>query len=126
MSAGQVLIALEKFSNFYSSLNTFQPLESLTTVNVLSTYPLSSYNDSWGWGLNLPSNFVPDDIDKFYIFFEGNSNIDGEIKGGILDFNNDSMNIEFETNYKNFILNEDSIFDELILSTLYENLSLVE
>jgi len=66
VSAGTPIVALEKFSNKYSLLNTEQPVE-YTTTNI---YTLSSYNQNWGWPLVLPDTFQFQDIEKYYLFFE--------------------------------------------------------
>lgn len=66
VSAGTPIVALEKFSNKYSLLNTEQPLE-YTASNI---FPLSSYNQDWGWPLVLPDTFQFQDIEKYYLFFE--------------------------------------------------------
>jgi hypothetical protein len=66
VSAGTPIVALEKFSNKYSLLNTEQPVEYTTNT----VYALSSYNQNWGWPLVLPDTFQFGDIEKYYLFFE--------------------------------------------------------
>ena len=74
------IVALEKFGNIYSVLNTQQPMSA--------TYPLSAYSSDWGWPLVLPLVFDFKDIDKYYIFFEYNPQYDNTVIGGIIDFTN--------------------------------------
>lgn len=53
-------IAKEKFNNFYTIID---PL----LIDGLSSYPLSSYDHSWGWGLSIPIN---SDLKDYYEFYE--------------------------------------------------------
>lgn len=53
-------IAKEKFNNFYTIID---PL----LIDGLSSYPLSSYEQSWGWGLSIPAN---GDLKDYYEFYE--------------------------------------------------------
>ena len=94
ISAGTPIVALEKFSNTYTLLNTTQPLEQIhilenavfyngvqityngspllytSTDNTTVSYFLSSYDENWGWPLVLPTPFDFSDIEKYYLFFE--------------------------------------------------------
>jgi hypothetical protein len=71
VTAGVPIVALEKFSNTYTLLNTWQPLSALeleASTDAIQ-YPLSAYNIYWGWPLILPSNIsqtysIVDDDDE--------------------------------------------------------------
>lgn len=71
-SAGSDIVAYEKFSQEYTIINTnILSSEYVNFVDpVEKTYPLSSYHPYWGWGLQLPDTFQPEDISKYYTFYE--------------------------------------------------------
>jgi hypothetical protein len=71
-SAGIDIVAYEKFSQEYSIINTnILSSEYVSFIDpVKKTYPLSSYHPYWGWGLQLPNAFQPEDISKYYTFYE--------------------------------------------------------
>jgi hypothetical protein len=89
ISAGQDLVALEKFSGNYTRMNTFQPISALSATS----YQLSSYSDTWGWPLVLPSPITYEDIEKYYTFFEYVSGYEGSIKDYSIDFANTGTTI---------------------------------
>jgi hypothetical protein len=117
VSAGVPIVALEKFSNNYNVLNTYQPVSAVGS----NTYKLSSYNSNFGWPLVLPNDFTFADMSKFYIFFEYNDVIDGSIKDSLIDFENVKTTIDpNSTNYQLF-----GIFENMFTDTLYQSLSLI-
>lgn len=142
VSAGIPIVALEKFSNEYFLLNTEQPVE-YTTTNV---YPLSSYDQNWGWPLVLPDTFQFQDIEKYYLFFNFIDKFDNTLydntiildntlydmlsteniildnnNNPILDENGDYILAEYDTpSYKNFTMGV------MLRDTLYQSLSLVK
>jgi hypothetical protein len=71
LTAGNNIVAYEKFSETYKILNT--NLLSSAYVKfidpVLKTYALSSYSENWGWGLALPDTYRVDQIENYYIFY---------------------------------------------------------
>jgi hypothetical protein len=93
ISAGIPIVALEKFSNEYTLLNTRQPIEETGT----DFYKLSGYNSDWGWGLVLPSEFEYKDMEKYYLFFEYVSGYENTV-------------------YDNTILDNSSIFYDMLFS----------
>jgi hypothetical protein len=103
ITAGIPIVALEKFSNTYTLLNTEQPVEYVGS----NAYPLSSYNNDWGWPLVLPSNFTFDQIDRYYIFFKYVDVVDGSIVGNTIIYD---PNVEKTLIEKNAILDENFDF----------------
>jgi hypothetical protein len=134
---GNHIVAYEKFSNQYTLLNTYQPLAlgtTLSTASILTEesidilteseleilsetiYHIIDYNESWGWPLILPSGFTQSDIPLFYDFYEYNNIYANNYIGGVLD-----MNItDVEPTQQSF----ESIYNTIILDTLYQSLSL--
>lgn len=142
ISAGTPIVALEKFSNRYSLLNTEQPVEYTTT----NFFPLSSYDQNWGWPLVLPDIFQFDDIEKYYLFFEfvdkfdntlyDNTIIQNNTLYGMLSTENiitDSNNEPILDENGDYILGEyvtpsykDFTIGIALRDTLYQSLSLVK
>jgi hypothetical protein len=142
VSAGTPIVALEKFSNKYSLLNTEQPVEYTTNT----VYTLSSYNQNWGWPLVLPDTFQFEDVEKYYLFFEyvdtfdntlydntiikdntlydmlsGENIIRDNDNDPILDENGNYIFSEYVTpSYKDFTMGI------VLRDTLYQSLSLVK
>jgi hypothetical protein len=117
VSAWSPIVALEKFSNNYSLLNTWQPVEYLS----LSTYKLSSYSPEWGWSLVLPSNFDFKDIDKYYLFFEFNPVYDNTVIGGIIDYTNSNTKLPAMSSSNSM----KQVFNHMFIETLYDALSVI-
>lgn len=114
------IVALEKFSNSYTLLNTYQPISAAGSHQ----YPLSTYTSDWGWPLVLPTPFNFEEIEKYYLFFEFNNVYDGTIMDGVIDFENPRTTIpETATTVD---LNEfNGIKEHMFLDTLYHNLSII-
>ena len=72
LTAGNDIVAYEKFSETYSVINT--NLLSSNYINFIDpvekTYPLSSYHPYWGWGLQLPDTYQATDVSKYYTFYQ--------------------------------------------------------
>ena len=138
------IVALEKFSNTYTVLNTY-PLnfiygEPLLTENLLELtnesgttlsvdvanpiYRLSAYSSDWGWPLVLPSEFDFADIEKYYLFFEYNEEYDHTSIGGIVDFNNPKTRISLSATNSQLFGNN-GVFENIFLDTMYQSLSLI-
>ena len=86
-------------------------------------YYIADYDVGWGWPLVLPTNFTQADIDTFYDFYEFTDVYAGNIVGGALDF--DQTTVDFDTPYATLYGNH-GIFENIILDTLYQSLSLIK
>jgi hypothetical protein len=123
VTAGKNIVALEKFSNNYSKLNTHIPLCASNISIVNNTYKLSSYNDTWGWPLVLPSNFDTENFDKYYDFFEYIETYDNTILDNTLIFNTPETTISKNESYTN-LYKKNGIFDQMIREKLITQLNL--
>jgi|TARA_R110002110_G_scaffold229884_1_gene445440 hypothetical protein len=119
VSSGTDIVALEKFSNTYTLLNSQQPLSATGA----SVFPLSGYSSDWGWPLVLPTTFDFIDIEKYYLFFDYNNVIDGNVIGGVIDFENPKTTID-STTALSALDSVNGIYDNMILDTLYQSLEL--
>ena len=74
LTAGNNIVAFEKFSEEYKVLNTNLNVASskLTYIDhpTNKTYALSGLNEYWGWGLALPDNFDVTLVPRYYSFYE--------------------------------------------------------
>lgn len=121
ISSDVPIVSLEKFSNTYSKINTYQPSISLSS----STYPLSSYSSDWGWGLVLPNNFNIVEMSKYYKFFSYVTDVDNTVVGGIVDYDNNKTTIDRGLT-SDELYNTSGILEHMILDTLYQSLSLIQ
>lgn len=117
-SAETDIVAFEKFSETFQRLTTSQPVSSVGG----HVYPLSSYNDDFGWGLVLPSDYTLDDIPKFYRFFEFNPEIDGTIINNTINFDFEDTNVTFDE-FKGLKTGPFDMFSVIMYDTLTEVLS---
>jgi hypothetical protein len=121
ITAGTDIVAYEKFSRIYKLLNTYQPLcaASPTTLQ----YKLSDYSSNWGWPLVLPQDTSLQSINTYYDFYEYNSQSADNIVGGVLDFTHTT--VPFDTPNSQLI-EQSGIYENIILDTLYQSLSLTK
>lgn len=142
VSAGIPIVALEKFSNSYTLLNTEQPTEYTSS----NQFPLSTYNQNWGWGLVLPDTYEYSDIEKYYLFFEYNNVYENTLYDNTIIIDNtmydmlssdnairDEDGFPILTEDGEFLLSEYDIPDYknftmniLLRDTLYQSLSLIK
>ena len=140
VTAGNDIIAYEKYSKTYLRLNTFQPLSALSGLNTgvgaknSNTYMLSDYSnqsfnaslsggDNWGWGLILPVEYTMDTVNIFYDFYSLSAVTDNSIFNGLIDYNNGLTTVSFNEPLSN-LEGEDNIFDINIRNSLFSSLSL--
>jgi hypothetical protein len=132
ISAGIPIVALEKFSNRYTLLNTYQPLSAnmlfqlydhlgnqvfdhlgneILLLNPISNsyYMLSSYNTDWGWNLVLPNNFTYQDFPKYYEFYEYVPTEEGNVIGN-------TVTQESQNNFDNKI--REVLYDSLAINNI--------
>ena len=140
ITAGNDLVAYEKYSNTYLRLNTFQPLSALSAVNTgtgaknSNTYMLSDYStevsnaslsggNSWGWGLILPSTYTINTVNNFYDFYSLSAVYDDTVLSGLIDYENGLTTVSFSDPLSS-LEGENNIFDIIIRNSLFSSLSL--
>ncbi len=121
ITAGTDIVAYEKFSKIYKLLNTYQPLCASTPT--ASSYKLSSYNPNWGWPLVLPQDTSLQSINTYYDFYEFDSQIAGNIVGGVLNFTHTTVPFDIDNT---LLLDKSGIYENIISDTLYQSLSLTK
>ena len=140
VTAGNDLVAYEKYSNTYLRLNTFQPLSALSGLNTgggaknANTYMLSDYStavtnsslsggNTWGWPLILPSTYDINTVNNFYEFYSLSAVTDNTIFSGLIDYNSGLTTVSFDEPLEN-LEGDDNIFDINIRNSLFSSLSL--
>ena len=140
VTAGNDLVAYEKYSNAYLRLNTFQPLSALSGLNTgggaknANTYMLSDYStavtnsslsggNTWGWPLILPSTYDINTVNNFYEFYSLSAVTDNTIFSGLIDYNSGLTTVSFDEPLEN-LEGDDNIFDINIRNSLFSSLSL--
>ena len=149
VSPGVNIVAYEKFSETYVTLNTYQPLSALsggagTGKQVYSqsgnagTYMLSDYSTSvptgsattssapyWGWPLVLPSTYTIEDVESYYEFYSLSGAYDNTMIGGMVDYSNILTTLS-STIPLSSLEGDNKIFDVMLRDTLFSSLSLFE
>lgn len=122
ITAGQGLIAYERFGNIIKVVNTYQPVSAVNSNN----YIISNYNDSWGWGLVLPNTGYGVKIKDYYTFYNHIPTIEGSIKDSIINFADTNTTITPNTSSYNNWSQQDGIIANLISNQLYKGLDLFD
>lgn len=124
ISSGVPIIAYEKFSEKM----TLQDNYVNCVRNNVSTIPLSTWNENWGWNMHLPSDATASDVKKFYDFFEyveNDTNLQSNLAAPILKdvINYDYSSAQMLTSYSSWtkdngimeIMLSKNLIDEIIL-----------
>lgn len=96
------IITRELYSDTYTLVRT-----NINSIS-LSTYPLSSFEKSWGWGLVLPDNLyndslLPYKLSCYYEFYEYINVVPGQWVDNIINWGdtyNTTVNINGDSNFK--------------------------
>jgi hypothetical protein len=125
ITAGQDLVAFEKFGGNYTLLNTYLPLSaSSISLSANNTYALSSYNSTWGWNLTIPSGPVEVVLPNYYIFYKYKPGIDGTITDSVINFEDGNTTLSFNTSSYNEWSQESGIISNIVSQKLYSKLKL--
>ena len=125
-AADGYIIAYEKFSSTFKLCNTYITTISTTLLNPsLSTYSLSSYNDTWGWNLVLGDNISGGEILKYYDFYRYNSTIDGTVLDSVINFNDTLNTINYTNSSYSEWVNDSGIIDNILSNILYTSINLL-
>ena len=119
------ILAYEKFSNQYKLVNT--NILSATNIEYSNDgiYPLSSYNNTWGWGLLIPVDVFGNDISDYYEFYDFNDTIEGTYLQKFIDFDNvNNTYLTTLTSYSQYT-EKWGIVENIISHNLYTNLGLI-
>lgn len=125
ITAGQDIVAFEKFGGNYTLLNTYLPLcASSISVSANNTYALSSYNSTWGWNLTLPSGPAAVVLPNYYLFYKYKPGIDGTITDSIINFEDSNTTLSFNTSSYSDWSQKSGIISNIVSQKLYSKLKL--
>lgn len=123
VTGGNDLIAREKYSGKYKVLNSYLPLCAANiTLLTSNTYKLSDYNDTWGWGLQLPANDV--NINYYYDFYTYIPSLTGEIVDGIINYDDSQTTLTYNLSSYSDWSQENGIISNMLANQLYVGLDL--
>jgi len=120
VTAGTDIVALEKFSNNYSLLNTYQPICAVSATQ----YELGDYQTDWGWPLVLPTSFTSSDLSKFYTFYEYLPGVEGTVLDGLINYDDILNTFDITTALSSF-KGDNNIEDIAIRNSLFSSLSII-
>jgi len=125
-AADGYIIAYEKFSDTFKLCNTYITTISTTLLSPsLSTYSLSSYNDTWGWNLVLGTTVSGSEILKYYDFYQYNDVIDGTVLDNVINFNDTLNTLNYTNSSYNEWVNDSGIIDNILSNILYTSINLL-
>jgi hypothetical protein len=119
------IIAYEKFSENYTLVNTNILSAVEVDYSTPNSYPLSSYNNTWGWGLVVPSGTVGVDIEPYYEFYDYNNDIEGTLISDFIDYTNSNCTYLQTVSSYDQIVGKDGVADNLIQYNLYSSCGLI-
>ena len=121
ITAGDSIVAHEKYSGEFITLNTNLPLSASTPPST-SVYSLSDYNSTWGWPLLSGGSR---DILDIYNFYYQTETV-GDINDSIIDWTDPNTTISYTmTSYEDWSKN-DGTMSNIFAQSLYEGLELFE
>lgn len=118
-SATEIIVAKEKFSNTYKTVNT-SIINGVLSSEIL---PFNTFSYDWGWGLVAPASISGTNIAGYYEFYRLKVT-DQEIYNNLLDFNNKNSNLSFNLSSQNDFYGKDGILDQNIAYTFVNGLKL--
>jgi len=131
LSAGSAIqpnyiVTLENFSQTFNLVNT--NLINLTcyqtVVDLVSTYPLSALDNTWGWGLILPTDQNPNP-GLYYNFYQYIPTVQGSLLQKFIDFNNPNNTLSITNSAYTDYIGEGGIMDNILLDNVYTGLDIL-
>ena len=131
LSAGSAIqpnyiVTLENFSQTFNIVNT--NLINLTcyqtVVDLVSTYPLSALDNTWGWGLILPTDQNPNP-GLYYNFYQYIPTVQGSLLQKFIDFNNPNNTLSITNSAYTDYIGEGGIMDNILLDNVYTGLDIL-
>lgn len=125
VTAGEDIVAFEKYGGTYTLLNTYLPLCAASiTLSANNTYPLSSYNNTWGWNLTVPSGPAEIVLPNYYLFYKYKPGIDGTIEDSVINFEDNNTTLSFNTSSYEEWSQKSGIISNIVAQKLYSKLNL--
>lgn len=112
------LVTYEKFSGELKTVNT-NLLSASYIDETNKVYALSSYDETWGWGLVLPQSYQNSDLSKYYAFFEYVDGYDQSQMDGVINWSDVNTTVSESLSS---ITEWSSIMENMLTYTLAEGL----
>lgn len=123
VTAGQNLVFKQLFNNEFKLIRTMV-LNGYTPANKVYVYPLSAYEEAWGWGLE--DGITGANISQLYNVYEYVPVTDQTQLEGVIDWNNDQNTLVESVSSINEWLKDDGIVDSMLDWTLRKGLGLFD
>jgi hypothetical protein len=126
LTAGNNIVAFEKFSENYSLLNTSLSVASnyMTYIDPINrTFALSGLNYNWGWNLSLPEVLNTSFIPRYYSFYEYLTGYDNTQTEGVINWSDEQTTIS-----ENVVSKEDwdTVKENIINYALAKGLGIIK
>ena len=124
ITAGQDIVAYEKYSNTYKRLNTYQPVSAIGVMS--KTYVISAYNNTWGWGLVVDPTVSGRRLNEYYTFYKYITGTEGSIYDSVINFTDQNNTLNFSTSSYNDWSKENGVISNILSNQLYKGLQLIQ
>jgi hypothetical protein len=124
VTAGQDIVAYEKYSNTYRRLNTYQPVSAVGVMS--NTYVISAYNNTWGWGLVIDPTASGSRLNEYYTFYKYITGTEGSIYDSVINFEDQNNTLSFNTSSYNDWSKENGVISNILSNQLYKGLQLIQ
>lgn len=126
-SAGRSIVAYERFGNIFTKINSYIDnnaviANSYVDSNSATVVPLSSYDNTWNWGIVLPDNYEVGTLDRYYTFYEYVPGVDNTQVGGIINWSDSLTTI---TESVSSLDQWNTIMENMLTHTLVEGTGLI-
>lgn len=128
ITAGVPIIARELYNTDYQKIDTFivSGLSGSSgysaEYNGLTSYPLSTYDVRWGWGLSVPGT---DPLSGYYKFYEFIPGINNEQVEGVINWSDQFTTINYTNSSYSDWVKDNGIIDELLQNQFYQGLDMI-
>ena len=118
VTAGTPIVVKELFNK--SCKYVMPMILSAGDASSLSSYPLTSYNSEWGWGLTYPTGTEFSDFYDFYEYRDNTYFVDSSLRkyNSVIDWENDQTTISKNTTYNDWIKDDTGVIEILYLLQL--------
>lgn len=128
LTAGKFIVARQFFTGLFNQI-PITYVSGLSTApgysskyGMLSSYPLSGFSNSWGWGLEPGITGI--DIEKYYEFFTYIPTFNNIQLEGVIDWNNSYNTVTESMSSSNDWIKDNGIIDTMIDYELRRGLGL--
>ena len=123
------IVAYEKYSKLYRKVSCATPyISSIANLDINSgnyIFPLSSFQNTWGWGLVLPDYVSPNNLHYYYEFYQYVPQIAGGFVQNIINWDDPLTTLSPYNSSNEAWVMDNGIMDQLINFELSNGLGLI-